>query len=207
VTDYQGNSDKLKKLQDKHVEKVIVSEVIQRPKPMGRKFKDIFFGGDARSTARYVTGDVLLPALRNLIVDMTIEGVKRIVYGESSVRRNRTIDFRSRVQYNNPINPVYRDPRERAYLPDQPPYPFRATTKRELNEYILRTKEEAERVVELLIELVDQYGVATVSDLMDMLDLTSSPIDNKWGWTHLGKIEIRQIREGYLIELPALEAV
>ncbi|MET0785759.1 MAG: hypothetical protein ABWY25_03560 [Paenisporosarcina sp.] len=207
MTDYQGNSDKSKKLQSKNVEKVIVGEVIQRPKPIGRKFKDIFFGGDAKATVRYVTADVLLPALRNLIVDMTTEGVRRVVYGESSSRRNRTIDFRSRVQYNNPINPVYRDPRERTYLPDQPPYPFRATTKRDLNEYIVSTKAEAERVVELLVELVDQYGVATVADFYDMLGLTSSHIDNKWGWTHLGKIEISQVREGYLISLPPLEAV
>lgn len=76
--DYQGNSKKeqaKKELQEKKViEKVVVTEVITKPKGPGRKFKEVFFGGDAKHAATFVATDVLLPALRNLIVDMVTKG-------------------------------------------------------------------------------------------------------------------------------------
>jgi len=62
-------------------------------------------------------------------------------------------------------------------------------------------------VVERLIDILDKYEVVSLADLYDLLGLPTSPIDNKWGWTVLKQVEIRQTREGYLIELPPLEEI
>lgn len=202
--DYQGNANKSredKEKPDKVIVKVVTGDVVQKPKTIGRKFKDIFFGGDFRVAARYVAGDVLLPALRNLIVDVTSKGVERVVYGDSPYRSRRT-EYRPRVQYNT--SPIYRppDPRIAGRLPDQ--YP-RRIGRREINDVILQNRDEAERVVETLIECLDKYEVASLADYYDLLGLPTSHVDNKWGWTYLNNIEIRQVRDGYLIELPPLE--
>jgi hypothetical protein len=204
--DYQGNTNKDKeadKKPDKQIEKVVTVEVIQKPKPLGRKFKETFFGGDFKMSMRYVAGDVLLPALRNLIVDMTTKGMERIVFGESSYRRRPT-EYRPRVQYNNPIHRM-RDPRELGRLPDQPPR-YR-NTRYEIKDIVIADRGEAELVVERLIDIIDKYEVASLADLYDLLGLATSHVDNKWGWTYLNNVEIRQIREGYLIDLPALEEI
>jgi len=204
--DYQGNTNKDKepKIEKKpEIEKVVTGEVVQKPKPLTRKFKETFFGGDLKMSMRYVAGDVMLPALRNLIVDMTTKGMERIVFGESLYRRRPT-EYRSRVQYNNPI---YRpDPRElsRGRLPDQRPY---RTNRRDMNEIFVEDRGEAELVVERLIDIIDKYEVVSVADLLDLLGQPSVHTDNKWGWTYLKNIEIRQTRDGYLIDLPAPEEI
>jgi len=62
-------------------------------------------------------------------------------------------------------------------------------------------------VVERLTDVVDMYEVVSVADMYDLLGLPSTPIDNKWGWTHLPNIEVRQTRDGYKISMPPVEEI
>jgi len=208
--DYQSNSNKGKQsppTEDKKIEKVITGEVIQKPPGIAHKFRTIFFGGDFKTAARYVAADVLLPALRNLIVDMTIGGVERAVYGDTTSRRRRMTNYGaiSNIQYNNPL---MRDPRHtsRAQLPDQPPAPYPGD-RRTMNNIILGTRGEAEMVVERLGDILDKYEFVSYGDLMDLLGLPNSPIDQKWGWTYLTNVVVRQVRNGYMIEFPQPEYI
>jgi len=213
--DYQSNSNKAKESASKPgkeiakdpVEKVIVGEVIQKPQGIGHKFRHIFFGGDFKTAARYVAGDVLLPALRNLLVDITTGGIERVVYGDNPSRRRRMTNYGaiSNISYNNPLT---RDPRHtsRVQLPDQPPGPFRPD-RRTMDNIILGTRGEAEIVVERLGDILDKYEFVSYGDLMDLLGLPSTPIDQKWGWTYLTNVVVRQVRNGYLIEFPQPEYI
>lgn len=213
--DYAGNSrkerdksEKKQKPEKEKIEKVVSGEVVQKPKGIGRKFKDVFFGGDAKHAASFVASDVLLPALRNLIVDMVTKGAERLIYGES-MRRRSGIPYDSRyqggVQYNRPLFPS--DPRSRDPRQNMVPVARNRQNRHEMNDVIVGTKEEAELVVERLVDILDKYEVASLADLYDLLGLQTSHIDNKWGWTYLGSVQIRQIRQGYLLELPPLEEI
>lgn len=186
------------------VDKVVTGEVVKRPKSLGRKFKDVFIGGEFKSAARYIAADVLLPALRNLVVDTTTKGIERIIYGESAAARRRTPEYRPRTQYSSPIWRGDPRDRDRAYLPKQPPYIPRGS-RHQVGEVIVSTREEAEMVVEALTEIISKYDVASVGDLNDLLGLATTYVDNNWGWTFLNSVVIRQIREGYLIDLPPAE--
>ena len=59
----------------------------------------------------------------------------------------------------------------------------------------------------MLISIIEQYDVATLGDLKDLLGLSTEHTDNKFGWTSLGKVEIRQVREGYAIDLPRMKEI
>lgn len=211
--DYQGNTRKEREKvtetpkPDKKVERVITTEVVRKPKTISRKFKDVFFGGDAKQAARYISTDVLLPALRNLIVDMTSKGIERIVYGDTRRRipYQRT-DYTSRYYVNNPLTqrPMPMDPRDRANLPDQPRV---RQNRHEMNDIILTSREEADLVLERLNDILENYQVVSLADLYVLLGLETSFIDNKWGWTYLNNATVRQIRQGYLLELPLLEEI
>lgn len=205
--DYQSNAKKQKadRPPKEKIEAIVTGEVIQKPKSVGHKFKDIFFGGDFKLAVRYVSAEVLLPAFRNLIVDAVTKGAERMVFGESY---RRTPEFRSFTQYNNPLaRRDMRDPRTaRANLPDQPSR-FNNNQRRDANDIILSSREEAELVVERLIDIIDKYDVASLADLHELLGIPTSHVDNKWGWTYLNNVEIRQVRSGYLIDLPTLEEI
>lgn len=201
--DYQDNSNKnkaktVKPKEDKVVERVISTDVKQRPPSIGRKFKTLFFGGEFSGALRYVAADVLLPAARNLLVDTATKGVERLVYGESSSQRRRPIDYSSRVRYNSPFMRP-----DRPRLPDQPP--FSRSPRRETNHLVLASREEAELVLERMLDILDNYDVASVADLYELTGLPSASIDHKWGWSYLKNAEIRQVRDGYMLDLPPAE--
>jgi hypothetical protein len=72
----------------------------------------------------------------------------------------------------------------------------------QLGEVILDTKIEAETVAEKLYDIIEKYGHVTVADLNDLIGETSQYTDHKYGWTDLRGLDIRRIREGYLLILP-----
>lgn len=212
--DYQGNANRdkepKKELPPKNLEKVITGQVIQKPKSLGYKFKETFFGGDAKSAARYVAGDVLLPALRNLLFDSVVGGVEKVIYGDSRFGRRAgrpPTNYSARYQYDrSPIRTTGRPVEDRPSLPDQRPRVWRAP-KREFNDIILSSREEADVVVEKLMDILEKYDVVSLSDLYEILGLPIDPIDNKWGWTYLGSLRVRQHRDGHIIEFPSLQEI
>lgn len=213
--DYASNSHKARDERSKpekpEIVKVVTGEVVEKPKSTWRKFKDIFLGGDMKTSARFVVADVILPDLRNLLWDSISRGSERIIFGEGR-RARRSTDYRpSRTVYN--ATPLWQEPsREivarprRPMLPDQPPGGFRPE-RYDRNEIILASRSDAENVVEELLDTIQKYQVVTLADLYDMLGRPSAHTDNRWGWTYLNNVEIRQISSGYLIDLPQPEPI
>lgn len=211
--DYSSNKPEDKETKEtnedkpsKDIQKVVTGEVIQKQKTFGSKFKEVFFGGDFKMTMRYLAGDVLLPAARNLIVDATTKGIERAVYGDTPYRRGGSSNvYRPRIQYDSRYssNPLRPDPRAPIMLPDQPPR--RPHPTRDFNEIILQTREDAEAVVDQMVEILSKYDSASLADLYETLGLPSAHTDNKWGWKYLGKVNIQQVRQGYLVQFPAIE--
>lgn len=203
MQDYQSNSNKDKENKptknEKNVEKVVVGEVVVQKKSVGRKFKDIFLAADLKSVIRYVASDVLLPAAQNMIVDASSKGVERMMYGDSRPRPRHGPG--PRVTYNSPIHRAYSDPRARPQLP------ARGSSRLRRDDFLLSSREEAELVLERMNDILDTYEVASVADLNDLVGMPTSHVDNKWGWIYLGDVQIRQTREGYLLDLPPAEPI
>ena len=207
--DYQGNSKKARKKanseteETKVVEKLVLeTEVVVKKPSLSERFRNVFLGGDVRQVSHYIAVEVLLPAFRNLLVDAATKGVERMVYGDSSINRQRSpysYNPGPRITYNRPVNRGYMPEPRRANLPDQPNRP---SGRAQHNEIVLGSRSDAEMVLERLSDIVDQYGAASVEDLYVMMGLPSNPVDNRWGWESITPAEIRQIREGYLLDLP-----
>jgi len=208
MPDYQGNSNKDKSdkaLPPKDLEKVVTGDVITKPKTISSRVKAIFFGGDINTAGQYVVSEVLLPALRNLVVETISRGTDRLIYGDSVHRRRPTNSYSPRVQYNNPINRGISS--QSRSLPDQRPIDRWTQSRKSFEDVIVESRSDADTVVERLTDIVDMYEVVSVSELNELLGLPSSHVDNKWGWTNLSSIEVRQVREGWRISFPPLEEI
>lgn len=212
--DYASNSkkdrEKSEKLEKKEVvEQVVTGTVIEKPKGIGYKFKTVFLGGDAKQVAMYVSTDVILPAVRNLIVDMVTKGMENLVYGNRGYgRRGPSINYStsrfSDPRYASPISRPY-DSARPSFAP--PALPRGRQNRHDMNDIILETREEADIVIERLDDILSKYDVASLADLNAMLGLEGSHIDNKWGWTNLAGSGVRQTRQGFLLDLPPLEEI
>lgn len=201
--DYAANSHKGKKAAEKKerpkIDPVVKGEVVNRKPTPGRRFKEIFFGGEAKGVIAYVAGEVLLPAFRNLLVDASTEGIRRMVYGEST-QHHRSQMYSGRTTYNSPVR------RSESRYSRTPPPPTYSPSRRSENDIILATREDAEEVLERLGDIVEAYEFASVGDLYELCGLPVAHVDQKYGWISLQGAGIRQIREGYLLDLPPAQA-
>jgi hypothetical protein len=214
--DYASNSRKSKEEQNKpkkEVEKVVVGEVVIKKKSIGAKLRDVFIEADFRSVSQYIIYDVLVPAARNTIVDVASKGIERMMYGDTAIRRRNYGPGPTRVTYNSPIDRSYgysggyRD-REtnppRGRLPDSRNARPSRTSR---DDIVLTSREEAAVVLERMRDIIDTYEVVSVADLAALTGQPSTYIDERWGWIYLGDARIEQIREGWLLNLPAAEPI
>jgi hypothetical protein len=182
------------------LEKVVGGEVIHKKKGLQKRFKEVFLGADAKGTTTYIVVEVLVPAFRNMMFDAVQNGFQRFIYGDAGRRPQYGSQQRGRTQYNSPVSRMGSRP---TMLPDQPP----RQTHADRGDIILSSNEDASSVLSRLIEIVDQYGVASVADLHDLVGLPTTYIDNKWGWMDLRYSKVRQTRDGFILDLPPIEPI
>ena len=192
-----------KALPPKVIEKVVTGEVVQRKKPLGRRFREMITAREFKEAARYIMSDVLAPAAKNMLVDAVTKGAQRVVYGDTPQSRNRGYsDPRmGRVQYNSPID---RHLSSRRLPADRTAY---SRDRKDIGEIVLPTKEDAAIVLERMVDIADQFDIVSVQDLYELLGLQSTHVDTKWGWSGLHDARITQVREGFLIDLPAASPI
>lgn len=170
--------------------------VKQRKKSLGKKIAETFTGDDAKNVVRFVFLDVAVPAAKNMLSDMVSEGIERFLFGESSGRRSRSVSP-TRIGNYTPYNRIVESkPEPRRELSR------RAKATHDFGEIIIPNRAEAEAVIERLVDTIEQYGTATVADLLDLLDLNTNFTDNKWGWTEPRGMGIDRARDGFLLVLP-----
>jgi len=75
------------------------------------------------------------------------------------------------------------------------------------DDIILSSREDCEAVLEYLGGCIDKDKDATKADLLNFLGRPWQFTDQKWGWGFIGNAEIVQIREGWLLDLPPMEAI
>ena len=189
IDNLKPNSHKYNDEQTK-LEKVINGNVKIRQKSLGRRFIDTFFNEDRESVKEYLFTDVFVPAVKNTIVELITQGINMIFWGET---RKTSSVLGSKTSYN------------RMFRPDSGKSSINhGRTMKDLGDIILDSKGEADRVIDILNDLVNQYGQATVGDLFDLLDETvpGDFTSRDWGWTDLRGARSIRIRDGYLLDLP-----
>lgn len=203
IQNYPSNAHKAKSPEKRDtpekpkMEKVADGE--HRKKSLGKKIGETFTGDDARSVGEYVLFDVVIPAAKTMISDAVGQGVERMLFGD--VRRPRTSGA-ARTNYTsyNRMRPTTSP--GRAFEADGPSLSKRARATHDFGEIILPDRGKAEVVLERMGDALDMYGVVTVTDFYDLVGISGSYTDDKWGWYDLRGARVMRDRSGYLIDLP-----
>jgi hypothetical protein len=178
----------------KKLEKITTGTVITKKKSFSKKLAEVFIGDDVNNVSSYILYDVLIPAAKSTLSDMITTGIELLLYGEArgnNTRRDRT---KSYVSYNS----YYKGEREnKSRAPSR-----QNRAMHNFNDIIIESRGEAEEVLSHLVDLVEDYGQATVADLYDLVGITTNFTDHKYGWTNVSAAGVRPVRGGYLIELP-----
>lgn len=196
MDDYKPNSNRFKEgkvdepvAREKKVEAITTATV--KKKGEMKKFTDIFISEDVGSVKSYILMDVLVPAIKKAISDIVTNGIDMVLYGESG-RTKRPESTASKVSYRG------------YYNKDQPVARTTARTAAyDYDDVILPTRGEAEEVLSRMDDLIATYGVVSVADLYDLVNVSCNYTDNKYGWTNLvNVVPVRASGGGYILKLP-----
>lgn len=212
VEDFPSNSQRrqlprkeeaeTKNISKKRIDKVVEGQVVRRKKPLGKKLRETFLGGGDRSIAEFVFQDVIVPNIKDMLFEANQQAMERMLYPGSEPRPFRRRDpRRGHTNYNGISRGPARDRDEERSMSR------RARANHDFGEIILPTRPEAEAVLEGLFAVLEEYDVVAVSDLYEMVGISSQFTDRKWGWVDLRGSDIRRIREGWLLDLPRPEVI
>lgn len=149
-----------------------------------------FFSEDFYFIKEWLLFDLLIPGIKNTILDM----LSMMFFGETSER--------SKTNRKNPIRRDYRSEfdkgrssrrRREEYDEDD--------DKIEYDNIILKRRSDAEDIIREMRKLIRDDGACTIADLLDMVGEDSKFTDNDWGWDDKEDFGIRQVRNGFLIDV------
>ena len=199
MNDYKPNSNKYKNEQretdsKKRVEKVVKGTVRTRKKSEVRKLKNEFITEDAQSVATFIITDIAIPAAKKVLADIVTGGVNMFLFGDSRRDNGRVSGpSTSYTRYYDKVGgggSSYRDSSSdrRSGL--------------NFDDLVFESRGEAELVLTRMDELIETYGMATVSDLYDLVGKTCDYTYDRYGWTNLRNARAIPVRDGYILDLP-----
>lgn len=199
--EFPPNSEASKRVEEKNIQQVTKGEVHRKKKSLRRRFSESFVAGDAKSAVGFAVMDILLPAARDMVIDVIEGGVEKLFRGDT-YRRRGTMPPQSGptgyVQYNRFSGPMGAS---RTSSPERA-MSRQARARHDFDEIVLGSRTEAEEVIDRLFDLVSRYETASVADLYELVGLASSHTDHKWGWTDIRGAGVTRSRDGYLLDLP-----
>jgi hypothetical protein len=181
------------------VQKIIEGKVVTRKQAWYKRATRSLVADDVQNIRGYLLSEIVVPTVRNFIRDIIVSSTDRALYGSARGRRDGPGFGLSgtvggiRTKYDQ-ISTGERRPMSRD-----------AQRRHDFDEVVLEGHAEAVEVVEALIARVMRYGAASVADLYDLVGVTGSYADQKWGWTDLRTADVRPSRGGYLLDLPQPE--
>lgn len=180
------------------VQKIVEGTVITRKQPWYKRFVNTMVADDIPSIREFIMLEIVIPSVRNFIGDTIKGSTDRILYGQSRVRTRGYAGAETRGSLRTRYDKMSDGEPRRMLSRD-------ARARHDFDDVVLDTRSEAIDVVEALIHRVERYGAASVSDLYDFVGVTGSFADQRWGWTDLRDADVRQVRGGFLLDLPRPE--
>lgn len=194
----QPNSHKFKEdSKEKNLSPVVKGKIRVKKRSFGEKLGDMFIAeSQEQSIGQFVLYDILVPTIKETIADIVTRSVEMLFYGSSGKPRrygNGSIinygNFSNAARSSRPVN--YANPR----------------TGRQYEHIIFESRADAEETLDMLCELISQYGSVSISDLNELAGLQSNGYtDQYYGWTNLATASVMRLRDNgqtvYTINLP-----
>jgi len=185
---------------DERVEQrpVVKGNVKIKKEPLSRKFSDVFLSDTVGNVKSYIIFDVVVPAIKDLIVSMVTNGTEMLVNGRSGGHRSSNRNDRenySRISRGNRIGasegPIRGNPRDR--------YSY--------NDIIFDSRGDAREVLDCMYDILDKFKMVSIADFYELAHAEECEkyTDRKYGWFDLGSAEVTRDRDGYRILLPRPE--
>lgn len=200
MSEYKPNShrSKAENRDNKKVEKVVSGKARVKKKSGLSKIKDNLISEDVGNVKSYAIMDVLIPAAKKAISDIVTNGIDMILYGETrSKKSSNSISYVSYDRFSG------RDSRSNRNSSS-----YRRATAYTYDDIILDSRGEAEEVLRQMDAIIEEYDVASVADLYDLVGVARKFTDQRYGWDNLSDAGVERLRDGgYMLRMPRAKAI
>ena len=200
------NASKSKKTPDKKLKKVIKGTVTVKEPSMFQKVVRCFIPEEASNVKEYLMLDVCIPAIKNLLSDMINDGLNMMLFGVNGRRTAHSNRNGGRSNTVTPYTAYYGGRRQQSGYRGSPEDSSSKNDSVDYRNLITQTREEAQEVINALVETVVQYDVASIGDLLDLVGVTADYPNYKYGWDDAeylaAEASIQRVSGGYRIILP-----
>lgn len=174
---------------EKKVQQVVTGVTIKKKSALA-KIRDMFISEDADKVGNYILLDVLVPSIKRAIVDIIKSSADMIfgTKGSTSTGTKYTYGGTPYVQYSSSNKkPETRDVSRSQY---------------EIGNFIFNSKDDADKIIDNLNDLIEVYGMASVADLCELVGAPYEFVANKYGWKNLHDAISIRTPDGYSLRLP-----
>ena len=190
------NEEKQNKAMEKERAQKVVRGVARTKKPnMLSRLAGGVISDDAHNVGDHIRDDVLIPAVKDTILDIIIKGAT-IIFGGG--RRPNSTNPLSNISYYNYSDRFggspYSKPKTAAEQRTRNPFNY--------DNIVFANRADAEMVLDQMWGSIKRYGLVTVMDLYDMADISAPYTSDKYGWTDISTASVDRTYGGYIIRLP-----
>lgn len=186
--------------QKKKIEKVIKGDATKQKKSVSKKVED-FLKNDGRDIIMHILEKKIIPSIKNLVYDVFTGGISMLLYkddkgnGSTSFFNNQNrINYGSFFYSNKQSTTNHNITRSNATI-------------NTVDDIVISNKTDAELVLSQLVELIDMYGFAAVSDYYELLGFVGAHTDEKYGWNDLSTASVKRVQNGWTISLPRVTPI
>ena len=172
-------------------EKIIKGEVSVKKTSLTKRIGNIILQGETWETlGDKLLTEVIIPQILSGIADIIQSATDMIFLGKV-----RSKGSKSKYNFNSLYNGAI------------------ASTKAEKitdaydSNIVMETKEDADELLEQMLNWIETYGTISVADMKNMVGTTCNHTDYRFGWTNLRSARVIHTRDGWELKLPAVEVV
>jgi len=164
------------------------------------------------SIGQYVNDEIIVPAIKNIIVDAVTSGINMVMYGENK-RNGGGGGYRPTSGYRPQSNYKPNTSYNSHYQPGPSTSPERKSVRPNIRhgvaDYVIEDRREAAELLVTLTETADRYDTVSVADYYDMLGVEAEYTDHNYGWTFdsITRASVVPTRGGYVIKFPPVEVI
>lgn len=196
---YPDNSHEQRK---KH-EKVITGSTVKKKPSLGQKIGELFRVEGIDSLPEYVIDKVVLPEIKSGVHSVLSAAIDAF-FQDKSGRRNYISSSSSAVPVTRiSYDKMYGQKNSQTVQYVNPNSNRTVSGVMKYNDWIFQSKGDADAVLEGLLDSIDVYKAAKVSDFYDLIGQPSEYTEDNYGWTELGEAKIvRCGADGWKLVLP-----
>lgn len=164
------------------------------------KIGEIFTIGNMKDARNYIISDVVVPGFLDMLYDSITRYAGKLIYGDKGIpARDKRRSIGGGTNYNGIVR-----------LSDGES--IRSINKKkessvsgiyDYNEIELKTRADAEMLLDAMTDFLESHDVITVADMYAMAHYEGGNYtDNNWGWADLKGARIERSFDGWILKLP-----